>query len=44
MRRLLPILLVTLAVLLGSAGVGWSADFQKGDAAYQRGDYATALR
>ena len=44
MRRLLPILLVTLAVLLGSAGEGWSADNQKGMDAYNRGDYATALR
>ena len=42
-RRLLPIL-VTFAVLLGSAGEGWSADFNKGFTAYQRGDYATALR
>ena len=44
MRRLLPILCLTFAVLLGSAGVSWSADFQKGVDAYKRGDYATALR
>ncbi len=44
MRRLLPILCLTLAVLLGSAGEGWSADFQKGFAAAKRGDFATALR
>ena len=44
MRRLLPILLLTLAVLLGIAGMSWSADFQKGLTAAQRGDYATALR
>ena len=25
-------------------GVSWGADFQKGLTAYQRGDYATALR
>jgi S1-C subfamily serine protease len=31
-------------VLLGSAGISWSADFQKGVAAYNSGDYATALR
>ena len=43
MKRLLPILL-TLAVLLGSAGVSWSADFQKGLTAAQSGDFATALR
>jgi len=41
MKRLLPIL-VTLAVLLGSAGVGWSAE--KGLTAAQSGDFATALR
>ena len=44
MKRLLPILCLTLAVLLGSAGVSESADFQKGFDAYKRGDYATALR
>ena len=44
MRRLPAILCLTLAVLLGSAGVGWSADFQKGLDAVKRGDYATALR
>jgi len=31
-------------VILGSVGVSWSADFQKGLNAYQSGDYATALR
>ena len=35
---------LTLAVLLGSAGVSESADFQKGSAAYKSGDFATALR
>ncbi len=44
MRRLLPILCLTVAVLLGSAGVSWSADLQKGLDAANRGDYATALR
>jgi len=44
MKRLLPILCLTLAVLLGSAGVSESADFQKGFDAYERGDYTTALR
>jgi len=33
-----------MTVLLGSSGVCWSADFQKGMDAAQRGDYATALR
>jgi len=44
MKRLLPVLCLTLAVFLGSTGVSWSADFQKGLDAYDRGDYATALR
>ena len=43
MRRQLPILL-TVTVLLGSVGEGWSADFLKGWDAYNKGDYATALR
>jgi len=44
MRKLTAILCLTFAVLLGSTGVSWSADFQKRYAAYQSGDYATALR
>ena len=44
MRKLTATLCLGLAVLLGSAGMSWSADFQKGAAAAQRGDYATALR
>ena len=44
MRRLTAILCLTLALLLGSAGTSWSADFQKGVNAAQRGDFATALR
>jgi TPR repeat protein len=44
MRRLTAILCLTLAVLLGSAGVSESADFQKGLTAYNSGDYATAMR
>ena len=39
---LIPILMMT--VLLGSSGVCWGADFQKGADAYKRGDYATALK
>ena len=31
-------------MLLGGAGMGVSADIEKGVAAYERGDYATALR
>ena len=44
MRRLTAILCLTVAVLLGSSGVNWSADFQKGLDAAQSGDFATALR
>jgi TPR repeat protein len=44
MRNLTATLCLTLAVLLGSAGVSVSQDFQKGVDAYDRGDYATALR
>ena len=44
MKKLTAILCLTIAVLLGSAGAGWGADFQKGGAAYLSGDYATALR
>ena len=44
MKRILTTLCLTIAVLLGSAGMSWSADFQKGLAAHQSGDFATALR
>jgi len=44
MRKLSATLCLTIVVLLGSAGVSWGADFQKGLTAYERGDYATALR
>ena len=44
MKRLLSVLYLTIAVFLGSAGMSWGADFQKGFDAAQRGDYATALR
>jgi len=44
MRNLTVILCLTLAVLLGSAGMSWSADFKKGLTAAQSGDFATALR
>ena len=44
MKKLTAILCLTTAVLLGSTGGGWGADFQKGGAAYLSGDYATALR
>jgi hypothetical protein len=44
MRNLTATICLTLAVLLGSAGMSWSADSQKGLTAYDSGDYATALR
>ena len=43
MRRLAPMLL-TLTVLLGSAGEVWSANYQKGQEAFLKKDYATTLR
>ena len=44
MRRLTATLCLTLVVLLFSPTEVWSANFQKGLDAYNRGDYATALR
>ena len=44
MKKLTTTLCLTIAVLLGSAGMSWSADFQKGAAAYRSGDFATSLR
>ena len=43
MRNLLPIICLTIAVLLGSAGEGWSGDLEKGVIEYWRGNYGTAL-
>ena len=44
MKNLTATICLAVAVLLGSAGVSWSQDFQKGFTAYESGDYATALR
>ena len=44
MRNLTATLCLTIAVLLGSAGMCWSADFLKGLTAYKTSDHATALR
>ena len=44
MKTLLTTLCLTIAVLLGSVGVSFSADFQKGLDAFNKKDYATALR
>jgi TPR repeat protein len=43
MRKLTATLCLTLAVLLGSAGMSASADLQQGYAAYESGDYVNAL-
>jgi hypothetical protein len=43
MKKLTAILCLTLAMLLGSAGGGWGADYQKGLDAANSGDFATAL-
>ena len=44
MRRLLAILCLTVAVLLGSVGEGWNEDYHKGWDELYRGEYATALK
>ena len=44
MRNLTATICLAVALLLGSAGVSWSQDFQKGVAAAHSGDFATALR
>ena len=44
MKRLIITLCLTVSLALGSFGVGWSGDFQKGLEAYYKGDYATALK
>ena len=45
MKKLTRTICLTLAVLLGSTGTSWGADFNKGlVAAYESGDFATALR
>ena len=44
MKKPTATICLTIAVLLGSAGLSWSADFKKGLTAYKSGDFATALR
>lgn len=44
MKKLTTTLCLTVALLFGCAGVCKSGDWNKGQAAYKRGDYATALR
>jgi hypothetical protein len=38
------LLTAAFIALLGSAGLSWAADFQKGLIAYHNGDYASAIR
>jgi len=44
MKRLIITLCLAINLALGSFGVGWSANFQKGMEAYDKGDYETALK
>ena len=44
MRNLTATICLTIAVLLGSAGTSWGANFQKILTAYKSGDFETALR
>ena len=44
MKQLTTTLCLTVALLFGCAGVCKSGDYQKGWNAYEKGDYATALR
>lgn len=44
MKILTATICLMIVVLLGNTGLSWSADFQKGLSAYERRDYATALR
>ena len=37
-------LIIILCLALGSFGIGWSGDFQRGMEAYDKGDYETALK
>ena len=43
MKTLTRTICLTLTLLLGSVGTSWGADFDKGLAAAQSGDFATAL-
>ena len=44
MRNLTATICLTLALLLGSAGVSFAQDWEKGVEAYQQGDFATAAQ
>ena len=44
MKRLIITLYLTICIALGSFGMGWSGDFQKGMEAYDKGNFETALK
>ena len=44
MKRHILTLWLSICLALGSFGIGWSGDFQKGVEAYNKGDFATALK
>ena len=44
MKSSLTAICLTLVLSLGTVSTAWSADFHKGKDAYDKGDYATALR
>ena len=44
MKSILTALVLGVTILLASGGGGYAQDFQKGVEAYDKGDYATALR
>ena len=44
MNHTLKALVLGFSLLVASGGIGYAADFQKGVEAYQKSDYATALR
>ena len=44
MKRLLITLNLTISLIFSSYSIGWSGDFQKGIEAYNKGDFATALK
>ena len=44
MKRILTALVLGISLLVASGGFVYAQDFNKGVEAYEKGDYATALR
>ena len=44
MKKLIATVFLSIAIYLGSVGVSAATDFEKGLEAYDKGDFATALR